>query len=98
MLESEINAFALGGHGKCPDVLKLLTGEEEELIRKTVYAAIDELITNSGAGMAEIDWMFFSGRKYCPEMTLPECEKCMLNTLCKKNTELFQPVFRTTFY
>jgi hypothetical protein len=31
-------------------------------------------------------------------MTIPECEKCSVELVCAQKKELFQPVYRTTFY
>jgi hypothetical protein len=41
-----------------------VTETEEAMIRKEVYKAINEIIKISNVGMAEIDWLFFSGRKF----------------------------------
>ncbi|MEK7567145.1 MAG: hypothetical protein AAB527_03375, partial [Patescibacteria group bacterium] len=70
----------------------------ENKIRTTVYYTMLSLIAESGKTMAFVDHLLWSGRKYCPEMTEPECLKCIFCDVCEKHTELFQPVFRTTAY
>jgi len=70
----------------------------EREIRWAVYNAVLELIQKSGRPMSFIDKIMWMGRCYCPEMTAPECAECLFNSVCKKNIEFFQPVFRTTAY
>lgn len=77
---------------------EVVTAGEEAIIRSAVYEAIDKLVCMSGLSVAAIDWFFFKNRKGCPEMTAPECPVCPVQTICAKNTKLFQPVFRTTTY
>ncbi|MEW5694130.1 MAG: hypothetical protein AB1765_12655 [Candidatus Hydrogenedentota bacterium] len=72
--------------------------DEEMDIRNCIFGAIQMLKTMAKVGTPEIDWLFFQGRNYCPEMTRPECDRCLLSDYCEKNIELFQPVYRTTFY
>jgi len=72
--------------------------QTEGEIREAVYLAIDAIISESGKSMSFVDHLFWSGRKYCPEMTEPECRKCVFCDVCEKHTKLFQPVFRTTAY
>ncbi len=67
-------------------------------IRRAVYEAIYELIEKSGRPMSFVDEKMWMGREYCPEMTTPECDKCIFESVCKKRVALFQPVFRTTNY
>ncbi len=67
-------------------------------IRRAVYEAVRELIEKSGQPMSFVDEKMWMGRKYCPEMTAPVCDKCIFESVCKKRVELFQPVFRTTNY
>jgi len=67
-------------------------------IRRAVYEAICELIEKSGRSMSFVDEKMWMGRKYCPEMITPECDKCVFKSVCKKRVALFQPVFRTTSY
>ncbi len=57
-----------------------------------------ELIEKSDRPMFFVDEKMWMGRKYCPEMTVPECEKCIFTSVCKKRVALFQPVTRTTAY
>jgi len=46
-----------------------------------------------------IDWFFFNYmRSHCPEMQEPVCEKCAADPVCAHRKQLFQPVFRTSFY
>jgi hypothetical protein len=36
--------------------------------------------------------------KRCPEMSVPECSACRLDSVCAQRKELFQPVLRTAYY
>ena len=77
----------------------LLTAEEEWAIRYACYVAVQRLIEVSGLSMGAVDNITFSyNRKHCPEMTDPKCHECALDPVCAHYKELFQPVFRTTFY
>lgn len=67
-------------------------------IRETCHKAFMELVKKSGKSIAGVDYMLFSARRYCPEMETPSCSKCSFNSICEKRIELFQPVFRTTYY
>jgi len=75
-----------------------VTAEAEHDIRSTTQAAVKQLIRESGRTMSFIDEKLWSARRYCPEMSEPDCPKCIFAEVCKKRTELFQPVFRTTAY
>lgn len=75
-----------------------VTSKSEKTIRSTVHSAIEQMIHESGRTMSFVDEKMWSARKYCPEMTDPNCQKCIFKDVCKKRTELFQPVFRTTAY
>jgi len=70
----------------------------ETVIREATYEAVMGLIGKSGRPMSYIDEKMWMGRKYCPEMNAPECDKCIFERVCKKRIELFQPVYRTTNY
>ncbi|MBI4837019.1 MAG: hypothetical protein HY813_01270 [Candidatus Portnoybacteria bacterium] len=70
----------------------------EYRIRRATYRAIKRLISKSGKSMPFIDKLFWTGRQYCPEMEDQECSQCIFSEVCKKRTELFQPIFRTTAY
>lgn len=72
--------------------------ESEQIIRKAAYEAVQELIQLSGKPMSFVDNVMWMARRYCPEMTEPECPKCIFSIPCKKNTKLFQPVLRTIDY
>jgi sugar/nucleoside kinase (ribokinase family) len=77
----------------------LISAEEEWAIRYACYVAVQRLIEVSGLSMGAVDNITFSyNRKHCPEMTEPKCYECVLDLVCSHNKELFQPVFRTTFY
>ncbi len=67
-------------------------------IREEVYLAVQDVINLSGKSMAAVDWYFFKARKYCPEMQEPNHDNCALKDVCAKNSELFQPIFRTNYY
>lgn len=82
---------------------KLIAREEvsadaEEAVRTATYAAIADLVEQSGLSVAAVDYFFFTNRTRCPEMTEPKCAECPVQTICKQRKELFQPVFRTTAY
>lgn len=72
--------------------------EVEASVRRATYDAVSMLIELSGKPMSEVDFILWSSRGYCPEMTAPDCPKCVFNDVCAKRAELFQPVFRTTNY
>lgn len=74
------------------------SAEREAVIRRAVYDAVNLIIRISGRTMPEIDNLMWSARRYCPEMTQPDCTTCALASACAKRTELFQPVFRTDMY
>ena len=75
-----------------------LAAEEEGIIRAATYDAIAELMARSGLSAAAVDWFFFQNRTRCPEMTAPRCAECPVQPICARETDLFQPVFRTTAY
>ena len=70
----------------------------EREVRGSTYEAVRMVLELSGKPMSEVDFLLWSARRYCPEMTVPDCPKCVFNDVCQKRTELFQPVFRTTSY
>jgi hypothetical protein len=77
---------------------KELAATDEWAIRVAAYQAIQHVQRESGQGMGAVDWFFFNARLRCPEMTEPECLHCPVDQGCAHRKELFQPVFRTTFY
>lgn len=77
---------------------KIVSAKEEQKIRVQIFKAMQELEKLSGKSAAALDWLFFSARKKCPEMTEPDCPNCVMESVCAKRKELFQPVFRTTHY
>jgi len=77
---------------------EFVTESEEMSVREATFQAISRLIAVSGAGVAKIDALFFGARRTCPEMSEPECPRCLLEKACAKRVNLFQPVFRTAFY
>ncbi len=70
----------------------------EHSIRRNVHKALTRVLELSGATPDKLDFALWSARKYCPEMTPPDCNQCRFNGLCAKRTDLFQPVIRTTSY
>jgi hypothetical protein len=69
-------------------------------IRERVWLAFTLLIDrveDAGWHMFNIDSLYWQGRRYCPEMSVPDCKNCFFNPVCAQKTEMFQPVFRTTF-
>lgn len=77
---------------------RLISPAREAEVRKAVYRALKKVIVLSGRTMAEVDVLLWFGRKFCPEMSMPDCDQCTFNYVCAKRVEFFQPVFRTTYY
>jgi len=77
---------------------EVLFSDEEWAVRYAAYKAIQQLVEQSGKSMGAVDYFFFNARQRCPEMTEPECVRCPVDPVCAHRKELFQPVFRTTFY
>ncbi|HRT05313.1 MAG TPA: hypothetical protein P5204_06405 [Kiritimatiellia bacterium] len=75
-----------------------LSRTEEELIRAATYDAVGRLMARTGLSAAAVDWFFFQNRTRCPETTDPDCPACPVQAICARETQLFQPVFRTTAY
>lgn len=71
---------------------------DEWAVRRTAYDAMLDLERQSGRSMEVVDWLFFSNRSRCPEMSEPDCSVCPLEGSCAQARELFQPVCRTSFY
>lgn len=70
----------------------------EESVRRATYRAVNSLLRRTGKTMFELDELLWSARRYCPEESEPDCEKCFFNSVCAKRINLFQPVMRTTNY
>lgn len=77
---------------------KKLTEELEKQIRKASFEAVKKIVILSGKSMFWVDQFLWNAREFCPEIENPNCRKCALKKICEKNTELFQPVFKTTNY
>ena len=77
---------------------EVLSWTEEELIRAATYDAVGRLMARTGLSAAAVDWFFFQNRTRCPETTEPDCPACPVQAICARETQLFQPVFRTTAY
>jgi sugar/nucleoside kinase (ribokinase family) len=77
---------------------RVLLPSDEWAVRFASYIAIEQVVTHSGKNIGAVDWFFFNARTRCPEMTEPRCELCPVAPVCAYRKELFQPVFRTTFY
>jgi hypothetical protein len=77
---------------------QMLQQNEEWAVRSHAFEVIRKVTELSGKSMGAVDWFFFNARQRCPEMTEPECERCPVDPVCAHRKELFQPVFRTTFY
>jgi hypothetical protein len=77
---------------------EVLSRTEEELIRAATYDAVGRLMARTGLSAAAVDWFFFQNRTRCPETTEPDCPACPVQAICARETQLFQPVFRTTAY
>lgn len=77
---------------------QVVSPDEEWAVRYATYCAREQVTALSGRSEGTVDWLFFSARKFCPEMSAPECPRCQLNPVCAHRTDFFQPVLRTTFY
>ena len=72
--------------------------DDEVAVRRAAFSAVERLAAISGKSMGAVDWFLFQMRHRCPEMTEPECRLCPAAAACARDTDLFQPVRRTTFY
>lgn len=71
----------------------------EASVRSAAYGAIVALCDASGLNVGEVDGFLFTlGRSLCLETEEPKCEECPVVTSCGRETDLFQPIFRTTAY
>jgi endonuclease III len=53
----------------------------------------------SGLDVASVDGFLFNlGRTVCLETEPPRCAECPLSAVCSRETDLFQPILRTTAY
>jgi len=77
---------------------RLVPAADEQAVRQATYDAMHQVAILSGKSIAAVDWFFFNARRYCPEMTEPDCGQCVVDPVCAHRKALFQPVFRTTFY
>ena len=77
---------------------EVVSPAEEWAVRYPVYLAMAQVETLSGQPPATVNGLFFQSRRYCPEMTEPECQRCSLDPVCAHRKELFQPVLWTAFY
>jgi len=68
-------------------------------IRLAARDAIRTLCDLSGLDVAAVDGFLFKlGRTVCVETEPPRCGDCPLAAVCARETDLFQPIFRTTAY
>jgi hypothetical protein len=73
--------------------------QEELAIRQATGRAILGLVQRTNQSVAAIDGLFFRlGRTACLETQAPDCHSCPIQSGCAQETELFQPVYRTTAY
>lgn len=78
---------------------QLVEPDEEWAVRFAAYQLLEEVVRLTGKTIGGVDWFFFNYmRSHCPEMTEPDCSQCVLDGICAKRKELFQPVIRTTYY
>jgi hypothetical protein len=77
---------------------QVLAPADEQAVRSACAAAVRELQGRSGRSMGAVDYLLFTARERCPEMSEPECARCSLDPVCRHDKALFQPVLRTTFY
>ena len=88
-----------------PDLRQTLTDRSwtdavgESSVRSAAYEAIEALCDASGLNVGEVDGFLFTlGRSLCLETEEPKCGECPIVEACARDTELFQPIFRTTAY
>jgi sugar/nucleoside kinase (ribokinase family) len=77
---------------------RLLDTDEEDAVRRAAFRAMLRLRDQSGRSMAACDYFLFQMRHRCPETREPDCPRCPADPACAHRKDLFQPVFRTTFY
>jgi hypothetical protein len=77
---------------------RVISAAEEWAIRYPSYLVVQRLVAMSGKSAGLVDQLFFNARRYCPEMSEPDCESCLLDRVCARRKELFQPVIRTSSY
>ncbi len=78
---------------------EIVSPQDEWAVRFASYQVLQALVELSGRPISVVDeFLFRYMRSQCPEMTEPICAKCLLDRVCAKRKELFQPVIRTTFY
>jgi hypothetical protein len=77
---------------------QVLSPAEEWAVRYSAYRVDEQLAALSGKSTSDLDWLFFTARKFCPEMSEPDCQSCQMDPVCAHRKELFQPVIRTSFY
>ena len=73
--------------------------QEELAIRQATGRAILGLVEQTGRSVGDIDGLFFKlGRSVCLETEAARCDECPLEPDCAQQTNLFQPIYRTTAY
>jgi hypothetical protein len=77
---------------------RLVSEQDEWAVRYTSYRAVEGLPNLSGRSMATVGSYLFDSRRFCPEMTEPDCAACNADPVCAHRKELFQPVLRTDYY
>ncbi len=77
---------------------QIVSPAEEWAVRYATYRAREQVVALSGKSEGTVDWIFFSSRTRCPEMSEPKCRDCQLDAVCAHRKEMFQPVLRTSFY
>ena len=77
---------------------ELLTQSEHDSVREACFRAVEDLVRASGMPMGAVDYFLFQNRTRCPEMTVPDCASCLVDSVCAHDKELFQPVRRVTYY
>ncbi|MDW7754981.1 MAG: queuosine salvage family protein [Brevefilum sp.] len=78
---------------------QIVSPRDEWAVRFASYQVLKQLVELSGRPISVVDeFLFRYMRSHCPEMTEPKCSECLLDKVCAKRKELFQPVIRTTFY
>jgi len=76
----------------------MVGADEERAVRRAAFEAVGALQRQSRRPMAACDRFLFEMRTRCPETTDPDCPRCPADPACAHRKELFQPVFRTSFY
>ncbi len=78
---------------------QIVSPQDEWAVRFASFQVLQTLVELSSRPISVVDeFLFRYMRSQCPEMTEPICAECLLDKVCAKRKDMFQPVIRTTFY